>query len=106
MYFAGAKERPRHNFENVSEFAGWIKKGLPKNAPYGPLVWLKNETQPSPKNSRYFGFRDNMIMAATFEFPYAPPGKSTDPASCREYGRIMLQAWVATRFRAPDEVGP
>lgn len=104
MYFVGAKEHPQYNFENVSEFAGWIKKGLPPDAPYGPLVWLRNETNPSPKNSRYFGFKNGAIMAATLEFPFAPPGKSTDPSSCRKYGRVILQAWASTHFRAADEI--
>ena len=102
MYFSGAKDHPQYNFENVSAFAAAIKKCLPENAPYGPLVWLKNENLPSPKSSRYFGFQHDMIMAATFEFPFAPPSKATDPVSCREYGRVMLQAWVATRLREPD----
>ena len=105
MYFTGAKDRPQYNFENVSAFAAAIKNRLPEDAPYGPLVWLKNETKPSPKNSRYFGFQDDMIMATTFEFPFAPPGKATDPASCREYGRVMLRAWVATSFCEPDGNG-
>jgi hypothetical protein len=100
MYFVGAKQHPPHNFENVSEFASWIKKGLPPAAPYGPLVWLRDEDDPSPKNSRYFGFKETAIMAATFEFPFAPPGKATDPTSCRKYGQVMLGAWVNTHFRA------
>ena len=103
MYFAGTRNHPKYNFENVSKFAGRIKKGLPKNAPYGPLVWLRAETKPSPKNSRYFGFRDGVIMAATLEIPFAPPGKATDPSSCRKYGQVMLQAWVNTHFRAAGE---
>jgi hypothetical protein len=102
MYFVGAKTHPQFNFENVSEFAGWIKKGLPADAPVGPLVWLKDESEPAPKNSRYFGFQPDCIMAATFEFPFAPPNKSTDPDSCRKYGQIMLQAWVNTHFQAPE----
>jgi len=102
MYFVGAKQHPQYNFENVTEFAGWIKKGLPKTAPHGPLVWLRKETDSSPKNSRYFGFKKNAIMAATFEFPFAPPGKATDPDSCRKYGQVMLRAWVNTHFRASD----
>jgi len=103
MYFVGAKEHPKYNFENVSEFANRIKSGLPKDAPYGPLVWLRSENDPAPKNSRYFGFKDNAIMAATLEIPFAPPGKATDPASCRKYGQVMLQAWVNTHFRAEDK---
>ena len=102
MYFVGAKVHPRYNFENVSEFANWIKKGLPANAPHGPLVWLRDETTPSPKNSRYFGFKKGAIMAATLEIPFAPPGKATDPGSCRKYGRVMLHAWVNTHFRTAD----
>ena len=102
MYFVGAKLRPQYNFENVSEFASWIKKGLPKNAPAGPLVWLRDETDESPKNSRYFGFKDGAIMAATLEIPFAPPGKATDPISCRSYGRVLLQAWTNAHFRTPD----
>lgn len=101
MYFVGAKIHPQYNFENVSEFAGWIKKGLPPNAPHGPLVWLRDESDPSPKNSRYFGFKDGAIMAATLEIPFAPPGRATDPTSCRNYGKVMLQAWNNTHFRAP-----
>jgi len=54
------------------------------------------------KNSRYFGFKDNAIMAATFEFPFAPPGKKTDSKSCREYGRAILRAWTATHFRESE----
>jgi hypothetical protein len=103
MYFVGAKTHPQYNFENVSEFAKWIKQALPEAAPSGPLNWLRDESDPSPKNSRYFGFKDNAIMAATFEFPFAPPGKATDPESCRQYGRAMLRAWNATHFREPEE---
>ncbi|MDP6556649.1 MAG: M14 family zinc carboxypeptidase [Pirellulaceae bacterium] len=101
MYFVGPKEHPAYNFQNVSEFAGWIKKGLPKNAPVGPYVWLKPAKTPAPMNSNYFGFKKGTIMAATLEIPFAPPGKSTDPASCREYGQTILAAWVSTHFRAP-----
>lgn len=102
MYFVGAKVHPQYNFENVSEFASWIKKGLPENAPHGPLVWLRDETDESPKNSRYFGFKQGTVMSATLEIPFAPPGKATDPASCRNYGQVMLQAWNNTHFRSPD----
>ncbi|MEO8494226.1 MAG: M14 family zinc carboxypeptidase [Planctomycetota bacterium] len=103
MYFVGAKEHPQHNFENVSELASWIKKGLPENAPHGPLVWLRSATEPTPMNSHYFGFKADAIMAATLEIPFAPPGKATDPASCRQYGQVILQAWVNTHFRQADE---
>jgi len=99
MYFVGARKHPPHNFENVSELAGWIKKGLPPKAPFGPLVWLRDETAPSPKNSRYFGFKKDAIMAATLEIPFAPPGKLTSVAACRKYGAVILQAWVQTHFR-------
>ncbi len=102
MYFVGAKTHPQHNFENVTELAGWIKKGLPKDAPHGPLVWLRDETNAAPMNSRYFGCKPGTIMAATLEFPFAPPGKDTTPASCRNYGRIMLEAWINTHFRQAD----
>jgi hypothetical protein len=98
MYFVGGKSHPRYNFDNVSEFAGWIKKGLPKSAPFGPLVWLRDKTAPAPMNSTYFGSKDNSIMAATIEIPFAPPGKATDPESCRSYGKVMLEAWVTTHF--------
>jgi hypothetical protein len=102
MYFVGAKTHPQFNSENVSEFAKWIKQGLPDAAPHGPLNWLRDEDSPSPMNSRYFGFKDNAVMAATFEFPFAPPGRKTDPESCRQYGRAMLRAWTATHFREPE----
>jgi hypothetical protein len=98
MYFVGSKSRPANNFSNVSVFAERIKSGLPKTAPYGPLVWLKDEASPAAMNSWYFGTRDGVVMAATLEIPFAPPGKATDPASCRRYGRVILQAFVATRF--------
>ena len=101
MYFVGAKRHPRYNYENVSEFAGWIKKGLPKSAPNGPLVWLKTTTSPLPMNSHYFGYKDRVIMAATLEIPFAPPGKAADPMNCRKYGQVMLRAWVTTHFRGP-----
>lgn len=97
MYFVGAKEHPQHNFENVSQFAGWIKKGLPKTAPVGPYVWLRSEPR-KPMNSHYFGFKEGTIMAATLEFPFAPPGKSTDPESCRAYGEVILGSWANTHF--------
>lgn len=103
MYFVGPKEHPVYNFQNVSEFAGWIKKGLPENAPVGPLVWLKPTATPAPMNSNYFGFKDGTIMAATLEMPFAPPGKATDPASCRRYGQVILGAWVNTHFVTPDK---
>ena len=99
MYFVGPKEHPKYNFENVSEFAGWIKKGLPKTAPVGPYVWLRSSKTPAPMNSNYFGFKEGTVMAATLEIPFAPPGKLTDPASCRKYGQVILGAWVNTHFR-------
>ena len=102
MYFVGAKQHPKHNFENVSAFAGWIKKGLPKTAPTGPLVWLRPAKQPTPMNSHYFVFKPGTIMVATLEIPFAPPGKSTDPASCRAYGWVILGAWVKTHFLPPE----
>jgi hypothetical protein len=49
-------------------------------------------------NSHYFGFKKGTIMAATIEIPFAPSGKATDPASCREYGQAILRAWVKTPF--------
>ena len=98
MHFVGAKEHPVYNFDNVSEFTKWIRKGLPTNAPYGPLVWLRDKTNPAPMNSWYFGSKKNAIMAATLEIPFAPPGKATDPASCRHYGQVILHAWVNTHF--------
>lgn len=102
MYFVGAKQHPQYNFENVTEFAERIKQGLPENAPAGPLVWLRDESDVSPKSSRYFGFQPGTIMAATLEIPFAPPGTATDAKSCRQYGEVMLKAWVNTHFRAPD----
>lgn len=103
MYFVGAKAHPRYNFDNVTDFAGWIRKGLPKNAPHGPLVWLRDQANPSPMNSHYFGFRKGAVMAATIEIPFAPTGKATDPASCRKYGQVMLEAWVNTHFISAAE---
>jgi hypothetical protein len=102
MYFVGPKDHPRYNFDNVKELAGWIKKGLPKNAPVGPLVWLKPVKTPKPMNSHFFGFKETTIMAATLEMPFAPPGKATDPTSCRKYGQVILNAWVNTHFLAAD----
>jgi len=102
IYFVGAKQHPQYNLQNVTEFARGIKAGLPKNAPGGPLVWLRDEDDTSPKNSRYFGFKEGAVMSATIEIPFAPPGKATDAASCRKYGAILLQAWTDTNFRAPD----
>ena len=98
MYFVGAKHHPPFNTENVAEFAKQIKRTLPKTAPVGPLNWLRDEKDPAPKNSRYFGFKKRMIMAATLEIPFAPPGRKMDPKSLREYGRGMLRAFVRTRF--------
>jgi hypothetical protein len=103
MYFVGAKQHPRYNFENVSEFANWIKRGLPSSAPAGPLVWLTEESEQSPKSSRYFGFKEGSIMAATLEIPFAPPGKAMDPSSCRQYGEIILGAWINTHFRGAND---
>jgi hypothetical protein len=102
IYFVGAKAHPPHNLANVTEFARWIKQGLPPEAPVGPLVWLRDEDESSPKSSRYFGFKEGAIMAATLEFPFAPPGKATDAASCRRYGGVILQAWVETHFLSGD----
>lgn len=42
-------------------------------------------------------------MAATLEIPFAPPGKATDPSSCRNYGQVILGAWENTHFLAPDK---
>ncbi len=99
MYFIGAKGYPPNNLANVTAFAKQIKERLPKTAPVGPLVWLRDENQRSPKNSRYFAFQEGVIVSATFEFPFAPTNRKTDTTSCREYGRIMLRAWVATSFK-------
>jgi hypothetical protein len=88
--------------ENVSEFARQIKVSLPKDAPYGPLNWLRDDPDLPPMNSRYFGFKVGAIMSATIEFPFAPPNKATDPESCRKYGQVMLRAWINTHFRAAD----
>jgi Zinc carboxypeptidase len=98
MYFVGAKSHPANNQANVSVFAERIKSGLPKTAPSGPLVWLRDYANPAPMCSQYFGTRDGVVMAATLEIPFAPPGKATDAASCRRYGRLILQAFVGTRF--------
>ncbi len=98
MYFVGPKSRPLNNFANVSAFAERIKSGLPKTAPHGPLVWIKDEATPPPMFSWYFGTRDGIVMAVTLEIPFAPPGKATDPDSCRSYGRVILQSFVATRM--------
>lgn len=104
MYFVGAKHVPPYNEENVTAFARLIKAGLPEGAPVGPLVWLRDEDQPSPKNSRYFAFRDGVVMSATLEIPFAPPRRTMDVASCRRYGAVMLQAFVETRFLAEKPV--
>ena len=98
MYFVGPKDHPANNFANVTEFARLIKAGLPAGAPVGPLVWLTPESKAKPMNSHYFGFKPGILMAATLEFPFAPPGKNTDPASCRKYGEVVLGAWVNTHF--------
>ena len=103
MYFVGAKQHPKFNFENVSLFAERIKNGLPEGAPNGPLVWLRDEDDFSPKSSRYFGFQDGVIMSATLEIPFAPPGRKTDPESCRRYGRVMLEAFVNSKFAEAGE---
>jgi hypothetical protein len=100
IYFTGEKELPANNFENVTEFARWIKQGLPATAPVGPLVWLKDVDRRLPTNARYFGIKENVVLAATLEFPFAPPGKATDAASCRRYGEVILRAWVETHFRS------
>ncbi|MEO6812061.1 MAG: M14 family zinc carboxypeptidase [Isosphaeraceae bacterium] len=102
MYFDGPRDHPAANFDNVSELASQIKRGLPKGAPVGPLVWLKPATTPKPMNSHYFGFKADTIMAATLEMPFAPPGKATDPASCRGYGEVILRAWVNTHFKGEE----
>ncbi len=103
MYFVGPKNHPPNNYKNVSAFAGQIKKNLPRNAPVGPLVWLKNASEPAPMNSHYFGFKKDAIMAATIEIPFAPKGKNTEPDSCRAYGKAFLHAWVKTRFHPPTK---
>jgi hypothetical protein len=104
VYFVGPKEHPKYNFENVSELSRWIKKGLPKTAPVGPYVWLRPTKTPAPMNSNYFGFKKGAIMAATLEIPFAPPGKATDPTSCRKYGKTILEAWANTHFRESASV--
>ena len=54
-------------------------------------------------NSTFFGYKKNAIMAATLEIPFAPPGKATDPESCRKYGQVVLDAWVQTHFLSAVE---
>ncbi len=103
MYFVGAKIHPPKNFEKVTAFAKEIKSRLPEGAPVGPLVWLRDEVKISPKNSRWFAFRNGMMMSATLEVPFAPKGRKADVESCRAYGRAILKAFVATPF---EEIGP
>lgn len=98
MYFVGAKQHPPNNLEKVTAFAANIKARLPPGAPHGPLVWLRDENDPSPKNSRYFAFQEGAIMSATLEIPFAPRQRRMDVASCREYGRAIFEAFVATPF--------
>ena len=102
IYFVGAKEMPKGNQQLVAAFADRIKAELPKDAPAGPLVWLRDETDESPKSSRYFAFQEGAVMSATLEFPFAPPKKKTDPASCREYGQGILRAFTAMNFTPPE----
>ncbi len=99
----GCCERPIAH--NLPPFADRIQRALPKTDPSGPLVWLKeplvwlkDATAPAPMFSRYFATQDGVVMAATLEIPFAPPGNATDPASCRRYGRTILQAFVRTLF--------
>ncbi len=103
MYFVGAKKHPPKNFEKVTAFAKGIKERLPEDAPHGPLVWLRDELRVSPKNSRWFAFQNGVVMSATLEVPFAPKGRKADVESCREYGRAILRAFVATPF---EEIGP
>ena len=37
-------------------------------------------------------------MAATLEFPYAPPKAVMDPASVRNYGAAIFRAWNQLTF--------
>lgn len=101
-YFVGAKDHPPHNQAYVAQFAERIKTEWPDAAPVGPLVWLRNETEPSPKSSRYFAFQPGVVMSATLEFPFAPPKKEMSPAACRKYGRGVLRAFTATQFAPPE----
>lgn len=102
LHFVGPRNHPEQNFANVSELAKGIKSRLPKSAPVGPLVWLKPADKPTPMNSHYFGFKPSTILAATLEVPFAPKGRAMDVESCRSYGKLVLEAFVATRFVPPD----
>lgn len=102
FYFVGPRKHPRHNFANVGELARLVKKRLPPKSPFGPLVWLKPVQKRVPMNSHFFGFRKGTIMAATLEVPFAPRGKRTDPERLRQYGAVILDAWVDVTFRAGD----
>jgi len=101
FHFVGPKDHPAANFANVTELARRIKLGLPKTAPVGPLVWLTPAKSAGPLNSHYFAFKPGVRMAAALETPFAPKGRATDPASSREYGRVILRAWADTPFAAP-----
>jgi len=99
MYFAGPIEAPPQNHETVKQLAAAIKAQMPRGSPTGPLVWLKKSGADRAAHcSGYFSTRPGILMAATLEFPYAPPKAVMDPDSVRTYGAAVLRAWSAVKF--------
>ena len=100
IYFPGPRDVPKTNLRNVTQLAGLIKAELPKEAPRGCLVLLKSKRGPG-HFSDHFARQQDAIMAMTIEFPYAPKGKTMDPASCVRYGEALLRAWNRAEFERP-----
>lgn len=99
IYFVGSRDVPDSNLANVTRLADVLKQELPVEAPRGCLVLLKSGRTPG-LFSDHFAHRDSTMMAMTLEFPYAPPDKQMDPASCVEYGAALLRAWNEAGFEA------
>lgn len=99
IYFGGLQSPPAKNKENLEEFARLITELLPQGAPGGPVLMSKPEPKKQEnKHAHYFGFQEGAIMVCTLEFPFAPPEAEMNPSALREYGRVMLEAWVKMKF--------
>jgi murein tripeptide amidase MpaA len=97
FYLDGPKSIPANNYTNALELARTFIAALPPKAPGGPAVWL-SESQPVGACSGYFAARPGAILSIALEVPFAPPNAIMDPATVRNYGEALLNAWMQTTF--------
>jgi hypothetical protein len=87
---------------NVDLLGIEIAKERPVKTGGRPINLLKKPPAETPTDgmplSYWYAYQRDAIFGATLEVPYAQTGRPSDAASARDYGRVLLRAWVRTRF--------